>query len=145
MKVVIQRVSNAKVEVSGKICGKISKGLLVFVGFDKHDDKLSADKMISKLLSYRVFSDNEDKMNLSIKDVQGDLLIVSQFTLVAETETGTRPGFSTAKPPNEAKNLYDYFISQINNSHDHVESGKFGADMKVSLTNDGPVTFILSC
>lgn len=145
MKSLIQRVESAKVEINGTVCGEISKGLLVFVGFEKLDEYLQVDSMINKLLSYRVFNDDNNKMNLSVKDVDGGLLIVSQFTIVADTSSGTRPGFSTAKSPTEAESLFDYFMVQIKKSYKNVSSGQFGADMRVSLTNDGPVTFMLSC
>ena len=143
MKALLQRVSSSKVEVEGKVVGQINKGLLVFIGIEKQDDTICADKMINKILSYRVFSDSNDKMNLSIRDINGDLLIVSQFTLAAETKSGTRAGFSTAMPPIEAENLYNYFLEKTKSMTTITESGIFGANMKVSLVNDGPVTFLL--
>ena len=143
MKALLQRVSSSKVEVEGKVVGQINKGLLVFIGIEKQDDTICADKMINKILSYRVFSDSNDKMNLSIRDINGDLLIVSQFTLAADTKSGTRAGFSTAMPPIEAENLYNYFLEKAKSMGTITESGIFGADMKVSLVNDGPVTFLL--
>ena len=143
MKALLQRVSSSKVEVEGKVVGQINKGLLVFIGIEKQDDTICADKMINKILSYRVFSDLNDKMNLSIRDINGDLLIVSQFTLAADTKSGTRAGFSTAMPPTEAENLYNYFLEKTKSMNTITESGIFGADMKVSLLNDGPVTFLL--
>lgn len=145
MKALIQRVSHSKVEVSNKTIGEIDQGLLVFIGIEKYDEKAQMDKMIKRLLSYRVFYDNDGKMNLSVADVNGGVLVVSQFTLVADTNSGTRPGFSTAKPPAEAKLLYEYFLEQISQQHSIVQSGEFGADMQVSLTNDGPITFLLAC
>ena len=145
MKALIQRVSRAQVEVNNQITGQIDQGLLVFVGIEKYDEFAEVDKMIKRLLSYRVFYDADDKMNLSVTDVKGGVLLVSQFTLVADTSSGTRPGFSTAKPPVEAEELYDYFVHQIQKTHDTVATGIFGADMQVSLTNDGPVTFLLEC
>ena len=145
MKALIQRVTNAQVEVNGQITGQINQGLLVFIGIEKFDEQTEVDKIIKRLLSYRVFYDDNGKMNLSVKDITGGVLIVSQFTLVADTRSGTRPGFSTAKSPKEAEQLYDYFIAQINKYHTDVASGIFGANMQVSLTNDGPVTFLLSC
>lgn len=145
MKCLIQRVSNAQVAVDTQIVGKIKQGLLVFIGIEKSDEKPQMDKMIKRLLGYRVFNDAQNKMNLSVQDVRGSLLIVSQFTLAADTKTGTRAGFSTAKPPAEAKSFYDYFMQQISRQHQPVASGVFGADMQISLTNDGPVTFLLSC
>jgi D-tyrosyl-tRNA(Tyr) deacylase len=145
MKALIQRVSRAQVEVNNQITGQIDQGLLVFIGVEKYDEFAEVDKMIKRLLSYRVFYDADDKMNLSVTDVKGGILLVSQFTLVADTSSGTRPGFSTAKPPVEAEELYDYFVHQIQKAHDTVATGIFGADMQVSLTNDGPVTFLLEC
>lgn len=109
MKVLIQRVSHAKVEINGKATGEISQGILVFLGFEKADEKPQVDKIIKKLLAYRVFYDDQEKMNLSVKDINGEVLVVSQFTLAADTKSGTRAGFSTAKPPALAKELYDYF------------------------------------
>ena len=143
MKALLQRVSASKVEVEGRVVGQINKGLLVFIGIEKKDDIISSDKMIKKILSYRVFSDSDDKMNLSVGDINGDLLIISQFTLAADTKNGTRAGFSTAMPPKEAENLYNYFLEKTKSMGVIVESGIFGADMKVSLVNDGPVTFLL--
>ena len=145
MKALIQRVSRAQVEVNNQITGQIDQGLLVFIGIEKYDEFSEVDKMIKRLLSYRVFYDADDKMNLSVSDVKGGVLLVSQFTLVADTSSGTRPGFSTAKPPVEAEELYDYFVHQMQKTHDTVATGIFGADMQVSLTNDGPVTFLLEC
>ena len=143
MKALLQRVSSSKVEVEGKVVGQINKGLVVFIGIEKQDDTICADKMINKILSYRVFSDSNDKMNLSIRDINGDLLIVSQFTLAADTKSGTRAGFSTAMPPIDAENLYNYFLEKTKSMTTITESGIFGANMKVSLVNDGPVTFLL--
>ena len=143
MKALLQRVSSSKVEVEGKVVGQINKGLLVFIGIEKQDYTICADKMINKILSYRVFSDSNDKMNLSIRDINGDLLIVSQFTLAADTKSGTRAGFSTAMPPIDAENLYNYFLEKTKSMTTITESGIFGANMKVSLVNDGPVTFLL--
>ena len=143
MKALLQRVSSSKVVVKGRVVGQINKGLLVFIGIEKKDDIISSDKMIKKILSYRVFSDSDDKMNLSVGDINGDLLIISQFTLAADTKNGTRAGFSTAMPPKEAENLYNYFLEKTKSMGVIIESGIFGADMKVSLVNDGPVTFLL--
>ena len=145
MKALIQRVSCAQVEVNNQITGQIDQGLLVFIGIEKYDEFAEVDKMIKRLLSYRVFYDADDKMNLSVIDVKGGVLLVSQFTLVADTSSGTRPGFSTAKSPKEAEELYNYFVHQMQKAHDTVATGIFGADMQVSLTNDGPVTFLLEC
>ena len=143
MKALLQRVSSSKVEVEGRVVGQINKGLLVFIGIEKKDDIISSDKMVKKILSYRVFSDLDDKMNLSVGDINGELLIISQFTLAADTKNGTRAGFSTAMPPTEAENLYNYFLEKTKSIATVTESGIFGADMKVSLVNDGPVTFLL--
>ena len=144
MKALLQRVSSSKVEVEGKVVGQISKGLLVFIGIEKQDDMMSSDKMVKKILSYRVFPDSDEKMNLSIRDINGELLIVSQFTLAAaDTKNGTRAGFSSAMLPTEAEKLYNYFLEKTQSMGTITESGIFGADMQVSLVNDGPVTFLL--
>ena len=143
MKALLQRVSSSKVEVEGKVVGQISKGLLVFIGIEKQDDIMSSDKMVKKILSYRVFPDQDEKMNLSIRDINGELLIVSQFTLAADTKNGTRAGFSKAMLPNEAEKLYNNFLEKTQSMGTITESGIFGADMQVSLVNDGPVSFLL--
>lgn len=145
MKALIQRVASANVVVEGNTVGAINQGLLVFIGVEKNDTLIEADKMIGKLLSYRVFTDSEGKMNLSVGDVAGGVLLISQFTLAADTKSGTRPGFSTAKNPVEAERLYDYMVECFKIKHNKVASGVFGADMQVSLVNDGPVTFLLTC
>jgi len=145
MKALIQRVSSASVEVEGQIVGQIKKGILVFIGIEKQDELEHANKMINKILSYRVFSDTEDKMNLSVSDINGGVLLVSQFTLAAETNNGTRAGFSTAKAPLEAENIYNHMVVRAKNLNSNIESGIFAADMKVALVNDGPVTFLLKC
>ena len=144
MKALIQRVTSSSVEVDGTNVGQINKGLLVFIGIEKLDELSHADKMINKILSYRVFSDENDKMNLSVSDINGDVLLVPQFTLVADTKNGTRAGFSTAMKPLEAENIYDYMVEKFK-TFVNIQSGVFGADMKVSLVNDGPVTFLLEC
>lgn len=131
------------VEVDDKIVGQIDSGLLVFVGIEKQDDLLNADKMIERIISYRVFSDSDGKMNLNLKDIGGSILIVSQFTLAADTKNGTRAGFSTAMPPLQAESIYDYIVEKIKALKIDTQCGIFGADMKVSLVNDGPVTFLL--
>jgi D-tyrosyl-tRNA(Tyr) deacylase len=143
MKALIQRVTSSMVEVDDKIVGQIDSGLLVFVGIEKQDDLLNADKMIERIISYRVFSDPDGKMNLNLKDIGGSILIVSQFTLAADTKNGTRAGFSTAMPPIQAESMYDYIVEQIKALKIDTQCGIFGADMKVSLVNDGPVTFLL--
>ena len=144
MKALIQRVTSSSVEVDGTNVGQINKGLLVFIGIEKLDELSHADKMINKILSYRVFSDENDKMNLSVIDINGDVLLVPQFTLAADTKNVTRAGFSTAMNPLEAENIYDYMVEKFK-TYLNTQSGVFGANMKVSLVNDGPVTFLLEC
>ena len=139
----IQRVNWAQVRIKGTVYAEIGAGLLAFIGIEKLDTQASADGLLQKILSYRVFSDLDNKMNLSIQDVKGSLLLVSQFTLAASTEKGLRPSFSSAKSPAEAEQLYNYFVGQAVNAYDFVSSGQFAADMHVALENDGPVTFIL--
>ena len=144
MLALIQRVTAAQVEIEGRIAGAIGQGLLVFLGVEKNDSREDADKLLKKVLAYRVFSDADEKMNLSLSDIAGGLLVVSQFTLAADTGKGLRPSFSSAKPPQEAQALYNYFVEQAQSNHSDVATGEFAADMKVSLTNDGPVTFLLN-
>lgn len=139
----IQRVKHASVAVEGEVIGQIDQGLLALVGVQKHDDKASADKLLKRMLSYRVFADAEDKMNLSLSDIGGGLLLVSQFTLAADTQKGARPSFSSAASPDLGRELFDYVVNQARTQHPIVETGRFGADMQVSLLNDGPVTFWL--
>lgn len=143
MKLVVQRVKQAKVEVDGKTVGKIQKGYLVLLGVTHEDTKEQADFLVKKLINLRVFTDENDKMNLSIKDVEGELLIVSQFTLYADCTGGNRPSFTKAAKPKEAEELYEYFCTKCKENNIHVEKGIFGANMQVSLVNDGPVTIIL--
>lgn len=143
MKLVIQRVSNAKVEVENKTIGQIEKGFLVLIGVGPEDNKEIADFLVEKLCNLRVFEDENQKMNLSIKDIDGELLIVSQFTLYADCKKGNRPSFSNAAKPEKANELYEYFMEKCKEKVRKVEHGEFGADMKVSLLNDGPVTIIL--
>ena len=143
MKIVVQRVKNAQVEVEEKIVGKIEKGFLVLLGITHNDTKEEADYLVKKLCKLRVFTDENDKMNLGIKDVKGELLIVSQFTLYADCTQGNRPSFIEAARPEQANELYEYFCSECEKNEIHVEKGIFGADMKVKLLNDGPVTIIL--
>lgn len=143
MKALLQRVTQARVEVAGQVVGAIEQGLLVLVGVEPHDSQASADKLLQKLLNYRVFSDAAGKMNLSLRDVAGGLLLVSQFTLVADTNSGLRPSFSSAAPPALGAQLFEYLLSQAQLLHPQVASGEFGADMQVHLVNDGPVTFLL--
>jgi len=144
MLALIQRVTAAQVEIEGRIAGAIGQGLLVFLGVEKNDSREDADKLLKKVLAYRVFSDADEKMNLCLSDIAGGLLVVSQFTLAADTGKGLRPSFSSAKPPQEAQALYNYFVEQAQSIHSVVATGEFAADMKVSLTNDGPVTFLLN-
>ena len=144
MKIVVQRVKNAKVEVEGKVVSKIDKGFLVLLGVTHNDTEEQADYLAKKLCGLRVFTDENDKMNLSLKDVGGELLIVSQFTLYADCSQGNRPSFINAAKPDKAEKLYEYFCNQCNQKYNiKVEKGIFGADMKVSLLNDGPVTIII--
>ncbi len=142
----IQRVSQAKVEVAGEIVGEIEKGLLVLLGVEKEDTPEKADKLLEKILHYRVFSDDAGKMNLNIQQAGGKVLIVSQFTLVADTQKGLRPSFSKGATPTQAEQLYDYFCQKCGDKIGsfNVATGQFAADMQVSLTNDGPVTFWLT-
>ena len=143
MKLVVQRVKNAKVEVEGKIVGAIEKGFLVLIGITHNDTKEIADYLVKKLCNLRIFEDENEKMNLSLKDVKGKLLIVSQFTLYADCTGGNRPSFVNAAKPDEANELYEYFCNKCKENGVEVQKGIFGADMKVSLLNDGPVTIIL--
>lgn len=143
MKLVVQRVKNAKVDVEGKTVGEIKKGFLVLLGVTHTDTKEIADYLVKKLCNLRVFEDENGKMNLSLKDVDGKLLIVSQFTLYADCSGGNRPSFINAAKPEFANELYEYFCEKCKESGIEVEKGIFGADMKVSLLNDGPVTIIL--
>ena len=143
MKLVVQRVNNAKVDVDNKTVGSIEKGFLVLLGVTHTDTKEIADYLVKKLCNLRVFEDENEKMNLSIKDVNGKLLIVSQFTLYADCTGGNRPSFINAAKPDVANELYEYFCKRCDEQNIKVEKGIFGADMKVSLLNDGPVTIIL--
>ncbi|MCD8037742.1 MAG: D-tyrosyl-tRNA(Tyr) deacylase [Lachnospiraceae bacterium] len=143
MKFVIQRVKKACVTVDGEVVGKIGHGLLVFVGIADFDDKQTADKMIDKLTRLRIFDDEQGKTNLSIEDVDGEFLIISQFTLYADCRKGNRPSFTSAGKPEMANELYEYVISEIAKRGFLAEHGKFGADMKVELLNDGPFTILL--
>jgi len=143
VKALLQRVSRASVDVAGDCVGQIDVGLLVLLGLDKGDDRELADRMVEKLLAYRVFGDDQGRMNCSVRDINGGVLLVSQFTLSADTRKGLRPGFSSALPPVEAEALYDYTLTRLSARHNTVAAGVFGADMQVSLVNDGPVTFLL--
>ena len=143
MKLVVQRVKEAKVEVNEKVVGKINKGFLVLIGVTHEDEKEQADYLVKKLCNLRVFEDENGKMNLALKDIEGELLIVSQFTLYADCSNGNRPSFTNAARPEKANELYEYFCKECEKNDIKVEKGIFGADMKVSLLNDGPVTIIL--
>lgn len=143
MKLVIQRVSEASVEVDGKICGEIGKGYLVLLGVGDGDTEADCIRLADKLINLRIFSDENDKINLSLKDVNGQLLIVSQFTLYADCRKGNRPNFTQAAKPDTAKALYEFFIEYCKKSVPVVQSGVFGADMKVRLLNDGPFTVVI--
>ncbi|AZI15115.1 D-aminoacyl-tRNA deacylase [Avibacterium paragallinarum] len=138
----IQRVRQAKVEVDGEITGQIQQGLLVLLGVEKEDEESHADRLMEKVLNYRVFSDEQGKMNLNLQQIQGELLVVSQFTLAADTQKGLRPSFSKGATPEKAERLYNYFVQKCGGKIP-TSTGKFAADMQVSLTNDGPVTFWL--
>lgn len=142
MKFVVQRVNEASVKVDGNVIGQIGKGFLVFIGVADSDTKEIADKMVKKLLGLRIFDDENDKINLSLSDVGGELLLISQFTLYANCKKGYRPSFIEAGAPDMANEMYEYIIEKCKEQF-HVETGEFGADMKVSLQNDGPFTIIL--
>ena len=139
----IQRVSEAKVVVNNKNIGEIQQGLLAFIGIEKNDSEAEVKRLLDKVLSYRVFADDDDKMNLSVQDIGGGVLLVPQFTLAADTQKGCRPSFSSAAAPESGEMLFNEFIKQAKNKYQHIETGQFGADMKISLLNDGPVTFWL--
>jgi D-tyrosyl-tRNA(Tyr) deacylase len=139
----IQRVTSAKVEVGGATVGQISVGLLVLLGVQRSDGSREADRLLERILTYRIFDDEQQRMNRSLLDVGGELLVVSQFTLAADTHKGTRPGFSTAAPPEEGARWYDYFVGRARERIARVETGQFGANMAVHLVNSGPVTFWL--
>ena len=143
MRALIQRVRSARVIVDGIETGSIAKGLLVFLAVQQQDNEKSADRLLEKLLAYRVFADSEGKMNLGLRQVEGGLLIVSQFTLAADTKKGLRPSFSCAATPEQAERLYDYFVNTARAQYRPVATGVFAADMQVELINDGPVTFML--
>lgn len=139
----LQRVSHAEVRVETHVVGAIDTGLLVLVAVERGDTEQQADRLLERLLTYRVFADDEGRMNRSLRDVRGGLLLVSQFTLAADTRTGTRPGFSPAANPAEGKRLFDYLATLAREQHGTIATGEFGAHMQVTLTNDGPVTFWL--
>ncbi len=141
----IQRVSEASVFVDGEVVGQIDRGLLLLLGIEKQDDEGSAEKMVERVIAYRVFPDELGQMNLSLRQAGGGLLVVSQFTLAADTKKGLRPSFSAAAPPDRAERLYNLFVELARSRLERVGAGRFGANMQVSLINDGPVTFLLDC
>ena len=147
MRGLIQRVTHARVEVGGNIAGQIDVGVLLLLGVQRGNSEADADKLLKKVLDYRIFPDLEGKMNLSLRDIKGELLIVSQFTLAADTKKGLRPSFTPAAEPQEAERLYNYFVARAEALSPgcgvRIATGQFGADMQVSLCNDGPVTFLL--
>jgi D-tyrosyl-tRNA(Tyr) deacylase len=143
MKALLQRVQEARVTIAGDCVAEIGPGLLVFLGLDRGDDEACGERMIEKLLAYRVFSDDQGRMNRNVQEVGGGVLLVSQFTLSADTGKGLRPGFSPALPPAEAELLYQRVLAMLQQRHSPVAAGVFAADMQVSLVNDGPVTFLL--
>jgi D-aminoacyl-tRNA deacylase len=144
MLAVVQRVREAKVVVEGRTIGEIGQGLLVLVCAERGDSEAQADKLLAKLLKLRIFADEAGKMNRSVQDVAGGLLVVSQFTLAADTSGGNRPSFTNAAPPDEGQRLYDHFVRQARAAHPVVQTGEFAADMQVHLVNDGPVTIPLT-
>lgn len=143
MLALLQRVTEASVSIDERVVGRIGGGLLVFVGVEKGDEEHHADRMLERVLGYRLFSDDHDKMNRSVSDIRGGLLLVPQFTLPADTTSGMRPSLSPAAPPEVGRRLFSYFLDAARTRHADVASGEFGAHMQVSLTNDGPVTFML--
>ncbi|AUR50853.1 D-aminoacyl-tRNA deacylase [Aquella oligotrophica] len=143
MKAVIQRVKLSSVSVAGEIVGKINQGLLILLGITHDDTRNQCDWLANKIINMRIFSDSDDKLNLSVKDIAGGILVISQFTLYAEAEKGNRPSFTNAARPEIAKPLYEYFIDKLRANDISVESGIFGADMQVELINDGPITIML--
>lgn len=143
MLALIQRVTHANVVVANNVIGEINQGILALIGIEKEDTEKNIDKLVNKLLGYRIFSDSDDKMNLNVQDIDGGLLLVPQFTLAADTKKGMRPSFSSSKSPDEAEPLFNCLVDKIKQSYKNIALGKFGADMKVTLVNDGPVTFML--
>ena len=139
----IQRVTTASVTVEEQCIGEIKQGILALIGVERGDTEFQADRLLQRILGYRIFADSEDKMNLNISEINGGLLLVPQFTLAADTQKGMRPGFSTAANPIDGKTLFHYLLEQARQKYHQTEAGKFGADMKVALVNDGPVTFWL--
>lgn len=143
MKIVIQRVKHASVTIENVIKGSIGRGLLLFIGIGKEDTRETADKYLDKILKLRIFDDEEGKTNLSLSDVDGDIMAISQFTLYADLRKGNRPNFLNAAGPEEARELYEYFLKSCKEKYGRVEAGEFGADMKIDLLNDGPFTVVL--
>lgn len=143
MKIVVQRVSHAAVKVNENVAGSISKGLLLLIGISEEDEKQDAEWLVQKILNLRIFGDADDKLNLSVTDISGEILCISQFTLIADYKKGNRPSFIKAAKPDKAIPLFDYFKTEIAKSGLKIESGIFGTDMKVSLLNDGPVTIVM--
>lgn len=142
---IIQRVTQAKVTVNGVDIGVINQGIMALVAVEKHDTTQQADRLLERILNYRIFADADDKMNLSLRDIQGELLVVPQFTLAADTEKGNRPSFASAASPELGRELFTYFQQRASAIYPRVQFGEFGADMRVALINDGPVTFTLRC
>lgn len=140
---IIQRVTQANVIVDNIIVGEINQGIMALVAVEKNDTEKQASRLLERILNYRIFADENEKMNLSLRDINGGLLLIPQFTLAANTQSGNRPSFSTAANPETGLNLFNYFCNQASQIYPSTEFGRFGADMKVSLTNDGPVTFTL--
>ncbi|MBQ0760730.1 MAG: D-tyrosyl-tRNA(Tyr) deacylase [Zhongshania sp.] len=143
MKALLQRVRSARVDVNDECVGAIEQGLLVFLGLEKADNEDAVIKLMSRILAYRVFADDAGRMNKSVADIRGGVLLVSQFTLAADTKKGLRPGFSTAAEPPRAEQLYEFALAELRAKHGIVACGQFGVDMQISLLNDGPVTFLL--
>ncbi len=143
MKALIQRVKKASVSIDGEIFSQINKGLLIFLGVEKNDSTEQADWLVAKILKLRIFEDENEKMNFSVSDINGEILVVSQFTLAGDCKKGTRPSFDNAKNPEEANKLYEYFVQELKKSKLNIQTGMFRAMMDVSLINDGPVTFMI--
>lgn len=143
MKALLQRVRHASVDVDGERVGDIGRGLLVFLGVERGDDEAKCRRLAERVLAYRVFPDEAGKMNRSVADIDGDVLVVSQFTLAADTAGGNRPSFTPAAPPDLGRSLYEQFVAEVRAARGRVATGRFGADMQVGLLNDGPVTFLL--
>ena len=139
----IQRVNYAKVVIEGQLYSEINKGVLALIGIEKGDTNATAEKLLERILSYRIFADDEDKMNLSVKDIEGEVMLVSQFTLAAATDKGLRPSFSSAMPPDVAKTIFNHLVDVAKTNYAKIGTGQFGNEMKISLENDGPVTFRL--